>query len=144
MPTLRVALLLLCALPALSLELPSRGGAFLASSLPACTSGDPRPRLETQAVPGLHLAPRAEMTPVEIFARERPPERGYTVVGTVRVVASSSRMPIATLEDWARREARRLGGEGLVDLVIDDAAHASPPAGPVGLLVLDARVVRWE
>jgi len=141
----RLALLLFCALPALSLEIPTRGGSFLASYVPACTSGDPRPRVETHAVTGVHFAPRSpDTTVVALFERGHPPARAYTELATVRVVASSSRMPVATLEDWARREACRLGGDALVDRVLDDAAHATPPAGPVGLMVLDARVVRWE
>jgi hypothetical protein len=140
----RLAVLALCLLPAFSLEVPARGGTFLASYLPACTSGDPRPRVETHVIPGQHFAPRPEFSGVEIFAREQPPVRRYSVIGSVRVLASSSRMPVATLEDWARREARRLGGDALIDLVLNDAARATPPAGPVGLMVLDARIVHWD
>jgi hypothetical protein len=60
------------------------------------------------------------------------------------VLASGSRTSVDELTDWAGRGARQLGGDAIVDVSCDDAAHAQPKAGPVGLLYLTASVVRWE
>jgi hypothetical protein len=79
-----------------------------------------------------------------MFERGHAPARAHEVIGEVRVVASSSRTGTSTLSDWAKREARRLGGDALVDVAWEDAARTTPPAGPVGLLALDAKVVRWQ
>jgi hypothetical protein len=60
------------------------------------------------------------------------------------VLASGPRTSVDILTDWARRGARRLGGDAIVDVNVDDAAHAQPKGGPVGLLYLTASVVSWE
>jgi uncharacterized protein YbjQ (UPF0145 family) len=62
----------------------------------------------------------------------------------VNVLASGSRTSVDELTDWARRGARQLGGDAIVNMTCDDAAHAQPKAGPVGLLYLTATVVSWE
>ena len=60
------------------------------------------------------------------------------------MLASGSRTSIDELTDWAKRGARRLGGDAIVNVIVDDAASVQPKAGPVGLLCLTASVVSWE
>jgi len=72
------------------------------------------------------------------------PTRAYEPVGSVLVVAHVSGTGPAELTERAKLAARQMGGDALVSVQVDDAAHTRPPAGPVGRLALLALVVRWS
>jgi len=140
----RLALLSLILLPALGVGAPGRQPAFVASFIHSCDASDPRPRLRTNHTAPGRPRPRPASSPVEVFERGRAVPRGHVVIGEVNVLASGSRTPVHELTDCAKRGARRLGGDALVDVSWDDAANVRPPAGAVGRLYLTATVVRWE
>lgn len=144
LPPNRVLLFACCLLPALAFPLPGRPAAVVATFLPSCDASPPRPRLTTTYTAAGRPHAKPADAPVEVFEREADPARRWVALGEVRVLASGPRTSVDDLTDWAKRGARRLGGDALVDVRIDDAASATPPAGPVGLLVLQARVVRRE
>lgn len=144
MPSTRMLLLAFCLLPLFGFSF--RGGrpAYVASFISSCDASDPRPRLRTHyTAPGRPVA-RPDSAAVGVYARGAAPPRKYAVIGDVNVLASGSRTSVEELTDWAKRGARRLGGDALVDLSYDDAASVKPAAGPVGQLYLTATVVRWE
>lgn len=144
MPAFRWLLLALCLAPLVGFARPHARPAVVASFIHSCDASDPRPRLRTHFTAAGRPASRPDSATVAVFARAQMPARRYVVLGDVNVLASGSRTSVDELTDWARRGARRLGGDALVDLTWDDAAHVQPPAGPVGLLYLTATVVRWE
>jgi hypothetical protein len=143
LPASRLALVALCVLPAVGVGLPGSRPLVVASFIHSCDASDPEPRLRTTYTAEGRPRPRPESAAVEVFESGSPPARRYVVIGEVGVLASGSRTPVSELTDWARRGARRLGGDALVELSYDDAASVRPAAGPVGLLYLKATVVRW-
>ncbi len=140
----RIALLTLCALPAFAVAVPGARPAALASFIHSCDASDPEPRLRTRFTAAGRPAPRPDSATVEVYERGAAPARRYVAIGEVNVLASGSRTPVHELTDRARRGARRLGGDAIVDVAWDDAASVRPPAGSVGQLYLTATVVRWE
>jgi hypothetical protein len=140
----RLALLSFCLLPALGAAVPTRHANVVASFIYSCDASDPDPRLRTKwTAPGRPKA-RPKSSPVEVFQHGEAPARTFVRLGDVNVLASGSRTSVDELTDWAKRGARQLGGDAIVDVSCDDAAHVQPKAGPVGLLYLTATVVRWE
>jgi hypothetical protein len=110
----------------------------------SCDASDPEPRLRTTYTAAGRPRPRSKTFWVETFPQGEAPARKYVVIGEVSVLASGSRTSVDELTDWAKRGARRLGGDAIVNVSWDDAAHVQPKAGPVGLPYLTATVVRWE
>ena len=146
MPLLSPRLLLAscCLLPALSLGVPTRHSNFVASFIFSCDASNPHPKLRTTWTAEGKPRPRDKSATVEVFEAGALPSRKYDAVGEVSVLASGSRTSIDELTDWAKKGARKLGGDALVNLSWDDAASVKPKAGPEGLLYLTATVVRWE
>jgi hypothetical protein len=140
----RLALATLCVLPALGTRVHTPHTSYVASFMYACDASTPDPYLRTKSTFAGRLKPRPRLSPVEIYQRGQSPTRHYQLVGEVQVLASSGRMTLAELTDWALRGARKLGGDAIVDVTCVDAASAQPKAGDVGLLYLTASVVRWE
>jgi hypothetical protein len=144
LPVPRLVLLTLCLLPAFGVGVAGRPANVVATFFYSCDASDPDPRLRTTyTAPGRPHA-RPKSSPVEVFHRGQSPARKYVPIGEVNVLASGSRTSVDQLTDWARRGARQLGGDALVNVAWDDAAQVQPKAGPVGLLYLTATVVRWE
>jgi len=143
-PMPRLVLLTCCLLPALGVTVPARNSSLVASFMYSCDASDPQPRLRTKftATGRPHARPKA--FPVEVYAEGQAPARKYVAIGEVSVLASGSRTSVDELTEWARRGARRLGGDAIVNVSWDDAAHVQPKAGPEGLLYLTASVVSWE
>lgn len=84
---------------------------------------------------------------VEVFLAGREPGWDYAVVGDVEVMARSRNTSVINMLDYARREARKLGGDAVVDVRIQQAMEASPDAcggSPVKGLTLTGKVVTWE
>ena len=144
LPTHRSMMLALCLLPAVGIQVLTPQAPLIATFMYACESAEPRPRLETRYLAAGKPVARPASALVESFEKGHAPARHYRVVGQVRVLASTVRTDVGTLKDWARKGARKLGGDALVELAIEDAASVVPKAGDVGLLYLTASVVRWE
>lgn len=144
MPSLRLALVSFCLLPALSLGLPARHANVVATFMYSCDASNPRPKVRTRWTAEGRPRPRDKSATVEVFEAGMPPSRKYDPIGEVSVLASGSRTSVDELTDWAKKGARQLGGDALVNVSFDDAASVKPKAGPVGLLYLTATVVRWD
>jgi hypothetical protein len=144
LPSHRVLLFTFCLLPALGVGLPSRHTNVVASFIYSCDASNPEPRVRTTFTAAGRPRPRSRSATVEVFQRGHSPARKYVPIGEVSVLASSSRMSVDELTDWAQGGARRLGGDAIVNVSYEDAASVQPKAGPVGLLYLTASVVRWE
>ncbi len=140
----RLCLALLCVLPAIGVGRPGRPAGVVATFLYSCDASNPEPRVRTKFTAQGRARPRPKSASVEVFRRGQPPARAFVAIGTVDVLASGSRTSVDELTEWARKGARRLGGDAIVDVSWDDAASVRPKAGPVGLLYLTANVVRWQ
>ncbi len=140
----RIALLTFCLLPVLGIGGQAKHANFVTSFMYSCDASSPDPRLRTTWTAAGNPKPRAKAAFVEVFQHGLPPARKYVPVGAVNVLASSGRMTVDELTQWAKRGARKLGGDAIVDVQCEDAASVQPKAGPVGLLYLTAGVVRWE
>jgi len=142
-PSYRLALFTFCVLPALGVSLPARHSNVVATFMYSCDASSPEPEVRTTWTAEGRPRPRAKSARVEVYPAGISPGRQYDVIGEVSVLASSSRTSVDELTDWAKRGARRLGGDAIVNVSYEDAASAKPKAGPVGLLYLTATVVRW-
>jgi len=144
LPLPRLVLLTCCLLPAVGVSVPARHANVVATFIYSCDASNPDPRLRTTYTAAGKPRPRSKSSPIEVFNRGQAPARKYVAIGEVSVLASGSRTSVDELTEWAKRGARRLGGDAIVNVSWDDAAHAQPKAGPVGLLYLTASVVSWE
>jgi hypothetical protein len=144
LPLSRFALLTCCLLPAVGVSVPVRHTLVVATFTYACDASNRAPRLRTTFTAAGKPRPRSKSSWVEAFDKGQAPARKYVTIGEVSVLASGPRTSIDELTDWARRGARQLGGDAIVNVSVDDAAHVQPKAGPVGLLCLTASVVSWE
>lgn len=143
-PLPRALLLSFCLLPAFGAGVPARHTGVVASFIYSCDASNPDPRVRTSYTAEGRPRPRPNSATVEVFQRGQVPSRAYVAIGEVSVLASTSRWSVEALTDWAKRGARRLGGDAILDVSWDDAASVRPPAGSVGRLYLTATVVRWE
>lgn len=141
----RIALLALCALPALGLGLQVPGAVPVATYMSACGGSGQSPTVRTSYSTSLRPAPRPKDAPVEVFHQgAASPTRAYDPVGSVSVLAHVEGTGPSELTDRAVQAAREMGGDALVNVEIDDAASLHPPAGAVGRLGLRALVVHWS
>lgn len=143
LPSHRLALFSLCLLPALAVSLPARPSSVVATFMYSCDASNPDPRLRTTWTAEGRPRPRAKSATVEVFWAGKSPAKQYDPIGEVSVLASGPRESVDELTEWAKRGARKLGGDAIVNVSYDDAASVKPKAGPVGLLYLTATVVRW-
>ena len=140
----RLGLLALCLLPALVFGAQVPGMLPVATYMSACGGSGQSPVVRTFFVTAHRPAPRSKSAPVEVFDGATKPTRAYEPVGVVHVVARVSGTGEDELRNRALQAARTMGGDALVDVQVDDAAHTRPPAGNVGTLALVASVVRWS
>jgi hypothetical protein len=140
----RIGLLALCVLPALGFGVRVPGTLPVATYMSACGGSGQSPTVRTYFVTAHRPARRSSSAPVEVFDVAAKPTRAYEAVGVVHVVARVSGTGEDELRSRAMQAARNMGGDALVDVQIDDAAHTRPPAGNVGTLALVASVVRWS
>ena len=87
--------------------------------------------------------PRDDSDPVEVFLGELEPTRPYQVIGAVQVFARSNYTRYPVQLDEAMKAARRLGGDAIIRVRIEDAADVRPDPGSRGLLCVTAKIVRW-
>lgn len=95
--------------------------------------------------PGRPIA-RGRYARVDVFLAGEDPGRRYGVLGDVEIRARSRNTSLHNLLDYARREARKLGGDAVVEVRSQRAIQASRGAcagAPVTRLTLTGRVVRW-
>lgn len=122
--------------------LPGPGGGPAASAGPvlsfvaACGGRPARVEFEP-AVTALPPA-RPRDANVEVFLAGSPPSRRYVPLGSLRVTATHRRMSLANVLELARAEARRRGGDALIEVLPAPAHQRSRP--PV---MVTAWVVRW-
>lgn len=141
----RIALLALCALPALGFGMHVPGAVPLATYINACGGSGQSPTVRTSYATPHRPARRPKGAPVEVFHQgAASPTRAYESVGWVSVVAHVDGTGPSELTDRAIQAAREMGGDALVGVQIDDAASLRPPVGAVGRLGLRASVVRWS
>lgn len=110
----------------------------LATFIPACEPVPPH-------VQSVYLGrgkpvPRGRFTAVDVFMRGHHPALRYQVIGEVTVSSTSRNVSLWNLIDTAKAEARRLGGEALIDV----DPHPQSPDNPRGERVLTATVVNWS
>ena len=139
----RIGLLALCVLPALGFDTRGPGTLPVATYISACGGSGQSPTVHTMYVTAHRPARRPKSAPVDVY-EGTVPTRTYEAVGSVLVVAHVSGTSVPELIDRAKRAAREMGGDALVNVHIDDAASLRPPAGAVGRLGLRAAVVRWS
>ena len=138
----RIGLLALCVLPALGFDALVPRSLPVATYISACGGSGQSPTVHTSYATARRPAPRPKSAPVEVYMGDVP-TRTYESVGSVLVLTHVSGTG-GELTDIAKRAAREMGGDALVNVQIDDAASLHPPAGPVGRLGLRAAVVRWS
>lgn len=139
-----VATLAICALPAFGFAWPSGHTSVLATFVYACPGSHPAPRVRTRFTVSPRPAARPASSPVAVYSRGQVPGRRYRLVGTVDVVAHGHDSSLDELTERARRAARTMGGDAIVEMWWDDAGHTRPQAGEVGDIYLTADVARWE
>ena len=142
-----VAVMVLGCLPVAGIggiELPTTHAGFVASFFYACGGSNHAPRVRTVYTAGGRPAPRPALSPLSVYMKGQAPARRYRILGRVEVLATSTYTRDAELTEYASRSARRMGGDALVDVDLQDAASTQPKAGAQGLLVLTAFVTRWE
>ena len=140
----RLALLALCLLPALGIDARLPGAMPVATFTYACQGSGQSPSVRSSYSVARHPAPRSKSAPVEVYHDAVAPTRAYERIGNVQVVYRTSAGNTTDLIELAMRRARQMGGDALVNVQIDDAAHTQPSAGAVGTLALVASVVRWR
>jgi hypothetical protein len=60
--------------------------------------------------------PKPDSATVEVFLAGTPPERAYTVLGEVQITTDREKRSAQEVLDYAKAEARKLGGDALVDV----------------------------
>jgi len=113
-------------------------GFTMASFIPACEPVPPR--VESVYTSATHPAARGRFAGVEVFMHGHDPILHYQEIGEVTVSTGSRNVSLWNLIDSAKAEARRMGGEAIIDVfprpVSDD--------DPQGARVLTAKVVNWS
>jgi len=74
--------------------------------------------------------PRPDTALVEVYTRTSPPSREVIVIGTVEVFTENDTRTNENMLWYARREARRLGGDALVNL--ETSQLVTDPGGVSG------------
>ncbi len=136
------AIVVLSVLPNLAVEGPTTRQWFVTSFVPGCEQFVPRVRSEYTAAG--RPTPRDASAPVDVYLRGHEPVRPYQVVGKLELLARSRNTSLENLVDHARRTARGMGGDALLETWPRDAASLEPPRGERGRLYLTASVIRWE
>src|SRR5262245_17095489 len=110
------------------------------SFIPGCEQFPPRVTAH-YLVPGEPVAgePFAE---VGVYLRGQEPERRYVVIGDVEVVARSRNTSLWNMIDYASNEARKMGGEAIVDVWPRASQGVGGSADARTRHLLTAKVVR--
>ncbi len=140
--SIRILLLVLCALPALGFDMRAHDG-VVASFYFACPEYHIPPRTRTKAYTREHLAPRTASWKIGLYEMGQP-ARPFKVVGEVEVLARGHSTTVWDLRQKAKEAAEKMGGDALVEVVLRDAGRTEPKVGEKGNYVLTAKVARFE
>lgn len=95
--------------------------------------------------PGRPIA-RDRYARVDVFLAGESPGRSYVILGDVEIRARSRNTGLGNMLDYARREARKLGGDAVVEIRSQQEIQTGrgPCAGaPATRRTLTGTVVRW-
>ena len=137
----------------------------LALAVGGCATMMLPPQIKTMYTAAGTPTPRADSALVEVFMKDNAPTRAYDVLGQVEIATENESRTLENMLDFARKEARRLGGDALVGLDTD-AMPTTPGAsstypvynlytrrvigfqttnsGPGVRRVMKALVVKWK
>ncbi len=139
----RYAALAACALPAVGIGVRTKTHDVIASFVYACPGSGVAPTVRVRYADARRLAPRPASSPVGLYEGGRKPASAYRVIGEIELVLHDNDTGFDTAERRAKQEARRMGGDAIVDWRWDDAAKARPPAGEQGRLCFRGSVIRF-
>lgn|SRR5512134_3372110 len=140
----RFAMLGLCLLPAVGLEVRTPHASFVASFFYACPERLFEPNVQTKPAADKVYKPRPESSPVGVFLRGNEPTRQYLIVGKVEILGLSRSTTVNNLILRASADARRLGGDALVDVAWGEFAGVRRESSEPAVLRLTANVARWD
>src|SRR6185295_8487106 len=141
----RLAVVVVCVLPALGVNPRVVGTGPVASFFYACPGADNAPSVHVRhAFKGGGPPPRPKTSPIDVYERGRAIDRANELLGSVQVVSNSTHQDARQLTERAVQAARQMGGDAIVDVYVDDAANVQPKAGERGSLCLTANVLRWK
>jgi len=109
--------------------------------IPGCEQFPPRVTAR-YLVPGKPTA-RDRFAEVGVYLHGREPARSYVVIGEVEVLTRSRNTSLSDMIDYASVEARKMGGEAIVD-VWPRSVAARGSADSRGRHQLTAKIVRWR
>jgi hypothetical protein len=104
------------------------------------------PRISSHYTGPGRPVPRDRSAHVDIFLAGHDPERSFVVLGDVEVHARSRNTSLTNMFDYARGEARKLGGDAVVEVRSERETRFArgPCAGaPTTRRTLTGTVVRW-
>ncbi len=122
------------------------GGSGIFLVIPTFISGCEQfpPRVRTTYVGVGKPVPRPRHARVEVFLAGNPPPRPSVVLGEVEVLTRSRNTSLDNLLEYAASEARKLGGDALVDVTLRPAMVEGHRVDTKGRRVLTANIVRME
>jgi hypothetical protein len=100
--------------------------ALVAAFAAGCATTLPPPRINTLYTVTGTPTPRSDSALVEVFMKENPPTREYDVLGQVEISTERESRTMENMLEYARHEARKLGGDALIGL---DTNATPTPAG---------------
>ena len=138
--SVRLALALLLPLAfAVEVQPPAFGRALVASFYPGCQVLPPHTTV-TMAGDQAY-APRPRDGAVTVHLAGSPPEGRYRVIATIDVLARTRGASLANLIAHAEREARKIGGQMLVDVT---PSFAGDGGGDPRRIRLTAKIAIWS
>lgn len=133
--------------------------------LDGCAGTLPPPDIKTLYTAATPAVARPDTAAIEVFLNADPPRREYDVLGQVEITTERESRTLENMLDYAKREARRLGGDALVNLETDATptpatagttfpiynlytgkviGYRSNSSGPGTRRVMKALVVKWR
>jgi len=91
----------------------------------SCATTMPPPNINTMYTATGTPTPRPDSALVEVFMKGNAPKREHEVLGQVEIATENQSRTLEEMLNYARKEARRLGGDALVGL--DTDATPTPP-----------------
>lgn len=89
-----------------------------------CSSTMPPPHVYSMYTgPGTPAA-KSESSGIEVFLDSFSPDRPYTAIGRVEIETENDQRTLENMLSYARAEARRMGGEGLVNITTSETTIA--------------------
>jgi hypothetical protein len=94
-------------------------------SLAGCVSTMPPPHINSLYTGPGTPSPRTDSTAVEVFLDTAPPQHAYAVIGRVEITTENDARTLENMLVYAKDEARRLGGDALINLKNTETTTAS-------------------